>query len=229
MTSSPRPPTSNPPGAPRPEARPIRSRSRERGFAMLLVLMMSTITIVIVSELAYQNSLELLSASNVSDQGLIEYAIDGQFELALAHLVYDKKQNEIDSEADDWDSTTIRERTDGDVALKQRIFDEGGKFNLIRLISGDEAKQTRAKEVFIRILDNFRKDIAAEKKKGGDLDVSDAEDIADRVIRHLKREGATGQVPKPKTAPANVPLLIDELLFCDPPRAAGSWTHSSST
>ena len=35
------------------------------------------------------------------------------------------------------------------------------------------------------------------------------------MIKHLKREGATGQVPKPKTNPANVPLLLDELLFCD--------------
>ncbi len=31
----------------------------------------------------------------------------------------------------------------------------------------------------------------------------------------MKREGATGQVPKPKTNPANVPLLLDEILFCD--------------
>ncbi len=195
--------------------RSIRPRVRERGFAMLLVLMMTTITIIVVSELAYQSSLEFLSASNVSDQGLIEYSIDGQFELALAHLLYDKKQNETESESDDWNSTSIRNRTDGDVAMKQRIFDEGGKFNVIRLISGNEAAQSRAKEVFVRIIDGFRKDIAADKTKGGDIDVSDAEDIADRVIRHLKREGATGQVPKPKTNPANVPLLIDELLFCD--------------
>lgn len=196
-------------------ARASSTRRREGGFALLLVLMMTTISIIIVSELAYQNSLELLSASNVSDQGLIEYSIDGQFELALAHLAYDKKQNEIESEADDWNSTTIRERTDGAVALKQRIFDEGGKFSLMRLISGNEQAQARAKEVFVRLLDNFRKDVSADKLKGGDLDVSDGEDIADRIIRHLKREGGSGQVPKPKTNPANVPLLLDEMLFCD--------------
>lgn len=208
------PPPPAPPSA-RPETAAPAGRRRERGFALLLVLMMTSISIIVVSELAYQNSLELLSASNVSDQGLIEYAIDGQFELALAHLVYDKKQNDIDSEGDDWNATTIRERTDGDVALKQRIFDEGGKFNVMRLISGNEQQQARAKEVFIRLLDGFRKDVSAEKTKGGDLDVSDAEEITDRIIRHLKREGATGQVPKPKTNPANVPLLLDELLFCD--------------
>ena len=205
-------PTDRPAVLPEGEARP---RVRERGFAMLLVLLMTTICIIVVSELAYQNSLELLAASNVSDQGLIEYAIDGQFELALAHLVYDKKQNEIESEGDDWNLTSIRDRTEGDVALSQRIFDEAGKFHVIRLISGNEAQQLRAKEVFVRILDLFRADIGVDKAKGGDLDVSDAEDIADRVIRHLKREGATGQVPKPKTNPANLPLLLDELLFCD--------------
>jgi len=206
-------PTSPPADAP-PDACP-RPRARQRGFAMLLVLLMTTICIIVVSELAYQNSLELLAASNVSDQGLIEYAIDGQFELALSHLLYDKKQNEIESEGDDWNATSNRERTEGEVALSQRIFDESGKFNVIRLISGNETQQARAKEVFVRILDAFRENVSVDKLKGGDLDVSDAEDIADRVIRHLKREGATGQVPKPKTTPANVPLLLDELLFCD--------------
>src|SRR5207245_3716233 len=51
----------------------------------------------------------------------------------------------------------------------------------------------------------------------GDLDSSDAEDIAERIVKYMKREGATGQVPKPKVAPplTDVPLLLDELAFVD--------------
>ena len=39
---------------------------------------------------------------------------------------------------------------------------------------------------------------------------------------YLKREGATGQVPKPKTTPANVPLLLDEIALRRHRRIAGA-------
>jgi type II secretory pathway component PulK len=183
---------------------------------MLIVLLVTTITIVIVAELAYQAGLELLAASNVSDIGTIEYAIDGQFEVVLGTLRHDKRQNEVDTEFDGWNEGDVRSRRDGDVALSCRVFDEQGKFNVMRLVGGqNEAQRVRARETFVRILDLFRDGISEDKAKGGDLDLSDAEDIADRVIRHLKREGATGQVPKPKTLPADVPLLLDELMFVD--------------
>ena len=194
-----------------------RRRGGERGFALLLVLLMTTIAIIVVAELAYQAGLEILAANNVSDQGLIEYAIDGQFEIALANLKLDKKSSDkdLDAETETWNNKDIRQRTDGDVALTMRIFDEAGKFNLVRLVTGNEAQQLRAKEVFIRILDLFRDGIAEDKSKGGDLNQGEAEEVADRIIKYLKREGATGQVPKPKTLPASVPLLLDEIQFVD--------------
>ncbi|HVG94927.1 MAG TPA: type II secretion system protein GspK [Planctomycetota bacterium] len=197
--------------------RPIaRDARRSRGFAMLIVLLISSIVIVMVAELAYQAGLELLAANNVSDIGTIEYAIDGQFEVVLGTLRHDKRQNEIDAEYDAWNEGDIRSRRDGDVALATRVFDEQGKFNVMRLVGGqNDAQRLRAREIFVRILDLFRDGISEDKAKGGDLDLADAEDIADRVLRHLKREGATGQVPKPKTLPAGVPLLLDELLFTD--------------
>ena len=190
-------------------------RGRERGFAMLLVLLLTSIAIIVVSELVYQSDLELLAARNVSDLGKIEYAIDGQLEVALGNLRYDKRQNDIDSEADAWNGQEFRSRRDGDVALSTRVFDEQGKFNLMRLVEGNDAQKVRAKEIFVRLLDLFRDGISEDKRKGGDIDQSDAEDIADRIIQHLKREGGSGQVPKPKTTPPDTPLLLDQLLFVD--------------
>ena len=197
----------------RPPSRP--GRGRERGFALLLVLLLMGIAIVVVNELCYQSDLEFLAASNVSDLGKIEYAIDGQLEVALGNLRYDKRQNDVDSESDAWNGQEFRSRRDGDVALSTRVFDEQGKFNLMRLIEGNDAQKVRAKEIFVRILDLFRDGISEDKRKGGDIDQSDAEDIADRIIQHLKRDGGSGQVPKPKTTPPDTPLLLDQLLFVD--------------
>ena len=190
--------------------------SRERGFALLLVMLLSSIAIVVVSELAYQSSLEYLAASNVSDIGKIEYAIDGQFELATAHLAYDMKQDQkTDSEFDEWNSSEQRGRVDGDVQLTQRIFDEQGKFDVMRLVQGNDAQQGRAKKMLVDLIDLFRDGISAEKDKGGDIDVGTAEELADKIQKYMKREGGSGQVPKPKTTPANQLLLLDELGFAD--------------
>lgn len=194
-----------------------RPSTRPRGFALLLVLMLSAIVLVLAAELAYQSNCELLAARNVSDLGQIEYAIDGQFEVVLGNLRFDKRQNDVDSESDGWADEDIRTRRDGDVGLTTRVFDEQSKFNLTRLITGSDAEKARSREVLVRLLDLFRDGIAEDKTRGGDLDLADAEDLADRIVRYLKREGATGQVPKPKlVAPyTDTPLLLDELLFVD--------------
>jgi general secretion pathway protein K len=190
-------------------------RRRERGFALLLVLLIVPIAIVVVTELAYTASLEYIAAENVTDIGKIEYAIDGQLELTLAHLKYDRKQNEIDGEFDEWNTQDLRKRTDEDVQLNEQVFDEQGKFNLMRLVTGNEDSQKRARKMFVEILDMFRDGISAEREKGGDIDQGTAEDLTDRIVKYLKREGGSGQVPKPKTTPLNTPLLLDELSFAD--------------
>ena len=198
-----------------PSPRSPVGRSRERGFALLLVLMLSSLAIVIVSELAYQASLEYMAAANIADISKIEYSIDGQLELALAHLKYDRRQNEIDSEFDDWNASEQRQRTDEDVVLSQRIVDESGKFDLMRLVTGNDQQQARARKILIDILDSFRDGIATDKEKGGDIDVGTAEELADKIVKYIKRDGGQGQVPKPKTTPPNTLLLLEEIGFAD--------------
>jgi general secretion pathway protein K len=192
-----------------------RSPENERGFALLLVLLLVPVAIVIVAELAFTASLEFIAAENVTDIGKIEYALDGQLELTLARLKYDRKVNEIDGEYDEWNSQDLRRRTDDDVQLVEQAFDEQGKLNLMRLVTGNEAQQARARKMLVDVLDLFREGIAAEREKGGDLDQGTAEDLTDKIVKYLKREGGTGQVPKPKTTPASTPLLLDEIAFAD--------------
>src|SRR5207245_1081969 len=108
--------------SPRAVARPRRG---ERGFALLLVMMLSAIMIVVVLELAFQSEFELRAAQNVADMGTIEYSIDGQLEVALGVLRYDKRQNDIDSEYDEWNGTHLASRRDGDVGLATKVLDQG--------------------------------------------------------------------------------------------------------
>jgi type II secretory pathway component PulK len=207
--------------APRPRQEPgIRRRPGERGFALLLTLLLTMIAIVIISDLSFQAGLEYMAAANVSDLEVIEYSVDGQFELALALLQYDAKSQatNTDSEFDEWNSKDKRSRTDGDVQLSQRIFDECGKFNVSKCATGNEAQQARFKKVLKRILATFRPE--APTVDGIDYHVSDvdADDLASRIVDYLKREGSSGQVPRPNTSPKGVPLLLDELVFADPKR-----------
>ncbi|MBL9089164.1 MAG: general secretion pathway protein GspK [Planctomycetia bacterium] len=197
-----------------------RRPSRKRGFALLLVLLLVSIAMVVVTQLAFQADYELLAAHNVSDMMQIEYAIDGQLEVVLGQLRYDKRQNDAtDTEYDEWNSERMRSRRDGDVGLETRVIDEQGKFWVGSLVTGTDARKARAKEVLVRILDLFRDGISEDKTRGGDLDIADAEEIAGRIVRYMTREGASGQVPKPSTTGAaganDVPMLLDELLFVD--------------
>jgi type II secretory pathway component PulK len=188
----------------------------ERGFALLLVLLLSSIALVLVADLSYQSRLEHLAAENVSDLTSIEYSIDGHLELALAHLTYDKKQNEVDSEYDEWNKKELQERKDEGVALRQWIQDEAGKFNLHLLAKGNDAQQARAKDVLMRILDRFR------EETDEDLSQGTAQDFADRIAAYLKRDGtAAGGVPRPKTQTPGMPLLLDEIVFVDPKNMPG--------
>jgi hypothetical protein len=203
------------PRAPSPPPAPRRAPPAgpgERGIALLLVLLFIPLVFAIVGELAYDSEVEHRSALNVKDQAVIEYGIDGEFELALARLRYDKRQNEVDSEFDDWAEKEARDDAESGVALTTVVSDEGGKFNLARLVTGTEAQQARAKEILVRILDLYREETSV------DVSLVDAQELVEKIGMHLRRESSAGQIPHPKTNPPGVPLLLDQLVFVDPKR-----------
>jgi hypothetical protein len=192
---------------------PLPGVGDQRGIALLVVLLFLPIIFAIVGQLAFDSEVEHRAAVNVKDLAIIEYAIDGEFELSLARLTYDKRQSDVDSEFDDWAKpASERERAATEVMVSSEVADETGKFSLTRLTSGSEAQQTRAREILVRIIDLYREETSE------DVSLVDAQEIVENIVAHLRRETAPGGVPHPKTNPPGVPLLLEEMLFVDPKR-----------
>ena len=72
-----------------PLAGRVRRRPEEQGIALLVVLLLSMILIPFASEFAWQIQLEAKTAINVTDQLLLDNAIDAQREVILAQVEYD--------------------------------------------------------------------------------------------------------------------------------------------
>ena len=60
-------------------------------------MILSLVLMPFAVEFSMQVQLETRTALNVTDQLKIDNEIDGQYEIMLAHLRYDAKENEIDS------------------------------------------------------------------------------------------------------------------------------------
>jgi type II secretory pathway component PulK len=189
---------------------PIRRRDGERGIALLLVLLLSLILVPFASEFALQVNLEATTAVNVADELKIENAIDGQYEIMLAQFRYDAEQNDTDIADDEWNNEQVRNRNDEDtrVAITTWVWDEHSKFNLLSL--GDENLDRRklAKERFVRLLKEYRRDTDDE------LSTGDAEEWANMVSEWVLKGTIRANMPKPDMADKKRTILIlDELDF----------------
>ena len=136
--------------------------ARERGLALLLVLLLSLILLPFAVEFAYQVDLESRTALNVTDQLKIENAIDGQFEIMLARLRYDAGENDVDIDTDSWNDTEALRRTEESVgvALTTTIFDEQAKLNLRTLGEGPAERRVLMRARLARLLVEVRRDTA---------------------------------------------------------------------
>ena len=182
---------------------------REQGFALLLVLILSLVLLPFAVEFSMQVSLETRTAINVTDQLKIENAIDGQYEIMLAHLRYDVLENEIDSWEDVWNKEELISRTEEDVnvALTTHIFDEQAKFNIRTVAEGPTERQMLQRNRLKRLLIEFRRDTNFELGSG------EAESWA-RAISEWVGKGAVRQgVPTPRMADGRTVLVLEELLM----------------
>jgi type II secretory pathway component PulK len=178
------------------------------------VFLLVLILIPFATEFAIQVSLESRTARNVTDQLLIENAIDGQFEVVLARLRYDMLQDaKTDSYTDEWNADEIRERSEDDVgvSLSTRAFDEQGKFNLRLLATGTEDKKKLAKERLARLLVEYRKGTPYELSEG------EAETWAEQIFDYVNGR-RNAKLPTPKRTGGNPIQILDELNFLDPVR-----------
>ena len=181
----------------------------ERGFALLLVIILSLVLLPFAVEFSMQVSLETRTAINVTDQLKIENAIDGQYEIMLAHLRYDVLENDIDSWEDVWNKEELVSRTEEDVnvALTTHIFDEQAKFNIRTLAEGATERQMLARKRLMRLLLEYRRDTDFE------LSTGEAETWA-RAISEWVGKGATrGNIPTPRMSDGRTVLVLEELLM----------------
>jgi type II secretory pathway component PulK len=197
--------------SPRP-CRRARGPDGERGLALLLVLLLTLILLPFASEFALQVRYESRSARNVTDQLMIENAIDGQFEIVLARLRYDYAQDaKVDSWVDEWNSSEIRQRQEEDlnVNLSTRVFDEQGKFNLRLLGQGSEDKKTLNRARLKRILLSFREDTSFS------LSDNEADAWAERIFNYANGRKEQN-IPSMKTVDDRPIHVLDELMFLEP-------------
>ena len=187
---------------------PYRPRpAPERGIALLIVLLLSMVLIPFAAEFAFQIDMEAKTAANVTDQLMLDNAIEGQYQIMLARFRHDGKANEADSYTDVWNDDELLQRSEETtgVQLTTKVWDEKGKMNLRMLVDGPADSQAIWKERFVELLSRYRADT--------EWDASGyAEELVDDIRRYLKGEGR-GKVPKPKTIDDRAMLVLDELNF----------------
>ena len=185
------------------------TQRRERGFALLLVIILSLVLLPFAVEFSMQVSLETRTAINVTDQLKIENAIDGQYEIMLAHLRYDVIENDIDSWEDVWNKEELVSRTEEDVgvALTTHIFDEQGKFNIRTLAEGPTERQMLARKRLKQLLMEFRRDTDYE------LGTGEADSWGRAIAEWVGKGAARGNVPTPRMADGRTVLVLEELLM----------------
>jgi hypothetical protein len=210
---------------------------RERGVALLIVLVVLFIVAVLMIDITLTATTARRSAENASSEFLMDAAIEARFQVALAQLRYDyaTDQGAVDSPDDRWarEEYTVFERVrteeeereieeaeeasgerllgdSEDVSVTVTITDEERKFHLGLLAHPEEAKAKEARERFAILLDRFREDTPL------DLSRTKAEELSEAVVKYLTRQGtserARGQVPVPPVRHKSWRLLTpDEL------------------
>jgi len=181
----------------------------EHGFALLLVLLLTLVLLPFAVEFSMQVALETRTAINVTDELKIENAIDGQYEIMLAHLRYDILENDIDSWDDVWNDEQLVSRTEEDVnvALTTHVFDEQAKFNLRTLTEGPQERQMLQRKRLRALLQEFRRDTEFELSSG------EAEAWSRGIIEWVTKGAVRTNVPSPRMEDGRTILVLEELLL----------------
>lgn len=155
---------------------------RARGVALILALLVLTLLVVIVGQLAYSTRIDLQIARNASDSQAALMAAWGGVEFAKGLLRDDLAHNEHDGAADRWARLTQAIKV-GEVAVKLKIDDEDRKLNLLLLRSEHEAYVEFAAGVLERVIKEAREGVEDRSER------SPAE-LAEDLIEWIK-EGKT--------------------------------------
>jgi type II secretory pathway component PulK len=154
-----------------------------RGIALILALLVLTLLVVVVGQLAYTTRNDLQVARNAADEQGALFACWGGLEFGKALLRDDVQRNAHDGLADRW--ARLRKPVEiGGVPVEVRIEDEERKLNLLLLKSPNEAHVRWAEETLKRLVKLARQ---ADQTEGA----LPPEQLADHLITWLKE----GKVP----------------------------------
>ncbi|MFI5403664.1 MAG: hypothetical protein ACHQ1G_12070, partial [Planctomycetota bacterium] len=194
-------------------------RTRERGVALVLVLVLLPLVAILMTQLSFETTIGDRLARNALANAQFKAAILARVRQIRLRLVRDLKEDEknsaqggaFDYYGDPWgpDSegggmavvVTKGDAAKGDdVSLYTEITDEQGKFNLNLLLHKDPQRAARALETFKNLLNFFRDtrfgDVTEEHEY--DLDEREAREVGDAVSKFLKNEERDTRVRRPE-------------------------------
>jgi type II secretory pathway component PulK len=194
-------------------------RRRERGVALVLVLVILPLVAIIMTQLSFETAIGDRLARNGLANAQFKGAIRARLAQMRLFLVRDLKEDEkgaaeggaFDHYGDVWgpqseggDVAVMVQKGDAergdDITLYTEVVDEQGKFNLNLLTHKDPQRAARALEVFKNLLDFYRDprfgDFAKEHEY--DLDDQEARAVGDAVMKFLKGDERDARVHKPQ-------------------------------
>lgn len=193
--------------------RPPRQDPNEDGVALIIVLMVLTLSMVLVLQLAFTSKVELRIAKNNRDEDQVYFALRAGVLQAMAQLRYDATTEggtDTDSPSDAWASANAS-NSYGGVQVTVEIEDESRRFNLLHLTRlGNKAQEKKfvekSRESMESLLADFRAGTYAE------ISPSVARSITKKFEDWVNRNDQHQFVPAP-TESGNKILTLDELLL----------------
>lgn len=163
----------------------------QKGVALLLTLLVITIMILTVGQISYSTKVEVQIANNFRDDLQNLKAAQSGIYLAQAFLRIDAKkkgdEGNYHSLQDTW-ASGLEPQQVGKSTLNITIKDEEQKFNILRLIQGNETEKKVAKEQFLRLVPLLFEDSSY-----------DAEGLANVLIQWMTNEEETRKNRKIKS------------------------------
>lgn len=156
---------------------------RRRGIALIMALLVLTLLVVVVGQLAYTTRIDLQVASNATDGQQALYAAWGGVEFAKGLLRDDVQRNEHDGLADRWARLSKPVKV-GDVEVTLTIEDEERKLNLLLLASKHEPYRKWATATLERL-------ITAVREASEDQHEMPPEQLAENIATWIRE----GKVP----------------------------------
>jgi len=193
-------------------------RPRERGVALVLVLVLLPLVAIIMTQLNFETTIgDRLARNGLANEQFKEAILARirQMRLRLARDLKDDEKNAAQGGAFDYygdiwgpdaegGGTAVMvskgdAKTGDDISLYTEVLDEQGKFNLNLLLAKDPQRAARALETFKNLLNFFRDtqfgDLAKDSEY--DLSVEEANAVGDAVSKFLKNEERDARVRRP--------------------------------